>query len=322
MPKGKNNAFFLVCPYNLYGNRREYCMDLRFLEDVLILLEEGNMTRAAARRNITQPAFSRRIRAFETWLGVEVLDRGVNSVEISQALSENEVEMRALVGRIEDLRGKIAQFSPTGPTISIAAQHAPIISTFPSMMVHAQHHFPAMKFRLRAGNLRDCVSMFMRGEVSMLLCYESENAGPLPFGDTIRRELWGLDYLVPVIGGKLRYTVKVDGDIPANSPSIVYPVSSYFGEFLQSAARPFGTSAFSNNPVCESAFSSGVKELVLDGIGVGWIPFSMAHREIENGSLISLANVLGKEPLKVTLYANKTDGPSNALLDIWATAQP
>jgi hypothetical protein len=48
----------------------------------------------------------------------------------------------------------------------------------------------------------------------------------------------------------------------------------------------------------------------------------MAHREIENGSLISLANVLGKEPLKVTLYANKTDGPSNALLDIWATAQP
>ena len=60
----------------------------------------------------------------------------------------------------------------------------------------------------------------------------------------------------------------------------------------------------------------------MHGIGVGWIPFSMAHREIENGSLISLANVLGKEPLKVTLYANKTDGPSNALLDIWATAQP
>ena len=60
-------------------------MDLRFLEDVLILLEEGNMTRAAARRNITQPAFSRRIRAFETWLGVEVLDRGVNSVEIGRA---------------------------------------------------------------------------------------------------------------------------------------------------------------------------------------------------------------------------------------------
>ena len=40
-------------------------MDLRWLDDVLILLEEKNMTRAAARRNITQPAFSRRIRGFE-----------------------------------------------------------------------------------------------------------------------------------------------------------------------------------------------------------------------------------------------------------------
>ena len=31
-------------------------MDLRWLEDVLILLEEGNLTRAAQRRAITQPA--------------------------------------------------------------------------------------------------------------------------------------------------------------------------------------------------------------------------------------------------------------------------
>ena len=46
-------------------------MDLDWLDDVLVLLEEGNMTRAARRRNITQPAFSRRIRGFEDWLGTD-----------------------------------------------------------------------------------------------------------------------------------------------------------------------------------------------------------------------------------------------------------
>ena len=61
-------------------------MDLRWLEDVLILLEEGNMTRAANRRNITQPAFSRRIRGFEDWLGTPVLERKVNSVARTWAL--------------------------------------------------------------------------------------------------------------------------------------------------------------------------------------------------------------------------------------------
>ena len=75
-------------------------MHLQSLDDVLVLLEEGNLSRAAARRNITQPAFSRRIRGFEDWLGVEVLDRHTNRVDISQALISNEGEIRALIARL------------------------------------------------------------------------------------------------------------------------------------------------------------------------------------------------------------------------------
>ena len=105
-------------------------MDMQWLDDVLLLLEEGNMTRAAARRNITQPAFSRRIRGFEDWLGVTVLQRGTNRVDISAALVSNEVEIRALVARLKDLRAKIAHFDPASSTVSIAAQHAPIFLRF------------------------------------------------------------------------------------------------------------------------------------------------------------------------------------------------
>ena len=34
--------------------------------------------------------------------------------------------------------------------------------------------------------------------------------------------------------------------------------------------------------------------MILNGLGVGWLPFSMVHREIENGELISLRNQLGQ----------------------------
>ena len=64
-------------------------MDMQWLDDVLVLLEDGNMTRAAARRNITQSAFSRRIRGFEDWLGTTVLQGGTNRVDISAALVSN-----------------------------------------------------------------------------------------------------------------------------------------------------------------------------------------------------------------------------------------
>lgn len=294
-------------------------MDMQWLDDVLVLLEEGNLTRAAARRNITQPAFSRRIRSFEDWLGVTVLDRGTNRVEISSALLSNEVEIRALVARIRDLRTKIAHFDPASSTVSIAAQHAPVFSTFPDMALRAKPHLPAVKFRLRAGNLRDCVTMFLRGDTSMLLCYESGNAGPLPFGDTIRRALWGMDYLIPVVGGPLRYAVKDTGDLPADTPAIVYPENSYFGEVLKKGGRSFSTRGLTTNPVCETAFSSGVKELALKGIGIGWLPYSMAHREIENGELISLANLYGREQLEVAIYADTADETAVALLGIWAS---
>lgn len=295
-------------------------MDMQWLDDVLVLLEERNMTRAAARRNITQPAFSRRIRSFENWLGVEVLERGTNRVGIRAALTTNEAEIKALVSRIRDLRTKITHFDPARSTMTIAAQHAPVFSTFPDMALRAKHHFPGLTFRMRAGNLRDCVSLFLRGDANMLLCYESENAGPLPFGDSIQRALWGVDYLVPVVGGPLRYAVKDDGDLPQNTPAIVYPENSYFGEVLNKGARAFGTQEFSLNPACETAFSSGIKELVLKGIGIGWLPYSMVHREVESGDLISLANRFGTEPLALAVYADTTHQMAVSLLKVWTTA--
>lgn len=292
-------------------------MDLKWLDDVLILLEEGNMTRAAARRNITQPAFSRRIRSFEGWLGTDVLHRGANSVEISSALRANEPELRALNNRIRDLRGKITHFDPANSTISLAAQHAPVFSTFPDMAVYAKLRFPGLKFRLRPGNLRDCVTMFLRGDASILLCYESETAGPLSFGDNILRVLWGNDLLVPVVGGGLRFSVREDGTLPRDAPAIVYPEDSYFGEVLIASERAFATRVYSENPFCETALSSGIKELVLAGTGVGWLPYSMVHREIECGDLISLAHELGQEQLKIALYADIEDEVAMSLLDIW-----
>lgn len=293
-------------------------MDMQWLDDVLVLLEERNMTRAAARRNITQPAFSRRIRSFEHWLGVTVLDRGTNRVDISAALFSNEAEIRALVTRLRDLRAKIVHFDPASSTISIAAQHAPVFSTFPDMALRAKRYLPSLKFRMRAGNLRDCVSMFLRGDTSMLLCYESDKAGQLQFGASIKRAVWGMDYLVPVVGGPLRYAVRDQGDMPDDTPAIVYPDNSYFGEVLRKGERAFATQGLCSNPACETAFSSGIRELVLKGIGIGWLPYSMAHREIENGDLISLANSYGKEPLEVTIYANSNDEMSLSLLDVWA----
>lgn len=294
-------------------------MNLRWLDDVLVLLEEKNLTRAAARRNVTQPAFSRRIRSFEDWLGTPVLERGKNRVGLSQALRANEAGIRTLVIRIEELRNQMLTFDPASSTITIAAQHSPIHATFPEMAVLAKHAFPSLKFRLRAGNQRDCVSMFLRRDADVLLCYEADDDNPLPFGETIKRSVWGTDHLVAVIGGRLRFTVSSEGTIKDNLPAIIYPMSSYFGQTLSKRACPFGTRAMSSNVACETAFSQGIKELVLKGLGVGWLPLSMSYKEIESGELIALTSLYGRVPLQYALYAHADNAVASDLLDLWAS---
>jgi DNA-binding transcriptional LysR family regulator len=293
-------------------------MDLRWLEDVLVLLEEGNMTRAANRRNITQPAFSRRIRGFEDWLGTPVLDRKVNRVDLSPSLAANEPEIRALTARIHELRGRISTYDPASTTTTIAAQHASIYSTFPDMALRALQEFPSLKFRVRAGNQRDCVSMFLRGDATMLMFYEAEGAAPLPFGDTVKRGTWGDDRLVPVVGGSMRYAVAGDGSIPGDSPAIIYPEESHFGSMFGGAEKPFATRSQTVNPVYETAFSNGIKELALKGLGVAWLPVSMTHQEIESGALVSLSGRYGSLALNIVLYADMQDDTASTLLGVWS----
>ena len=297
-------------------------MHLQWLDDVLVLLEEGNLSRAAARRNITQPAFSRRIRGFEEWLGVKVLDRGTNRIEVSQALLSNEKEIRALIARLRELRTKIGQFDATRTTMAISAQHAATCSVFPDMALRARALMPGVQFRIRAGNLNDCVSMFLRGDTSMLVCYEAKSIGILQFGPDIHRGLWANDYLVPVVGGALRYKVSDAGEIAIDTPAIVYPNDSYFGQVLQRSQRSFGTLGTVANPFSVTAFSSGVRELVLKGLGVGWLPFSMVHQEIESGALISLANRYGQEALQVAIYADNKVEITKMLIDMWTKDIP
>lgn len=293
-------------------------MHLQWLEDVLVLLEERNLSRAALRRNITQPAFSRRIRGFEDWLGVQILDRRANRIEISEALTANEAEIRALILRLRELRTRLIQFDPMTTTLTIAAQHASFCATYPEMALRARTQFPGLRWRARAGNLNDCVSMFLRGDAGLLLCYEAENVGTLQFGSDIRRGVWGKDYLIPVVGGNLRYKVKLTGDVPDDIPAIAYPDESYFGEVLAKNQRQFGTLNACENPFAVMAFSSGTREMVLKGLGVGWLPISMVYRELESGAVISLAGTYGQEPLEAAVYVDTKVPLAEELLRIWA----
>lgn len=60
-------------------------METQLLEDLITLAETRSFRRAADRRQISQPAFSRRIKSLEEWAGVRLVDRSSQSVQLTPA---------------------------------------------------------------------------------------------------------------------------------------------------------------------------------------------------------------------------------------------
>lgn len=291
-------------------------MDLRWLEDVLILLEEGNLTRAAQRRGITQPAFSRRIRAFENWLGQDILDREVNRVKILDSARNSEAEIRALIQRLNGLQKKMSFSGAEQKHLTITAQHALALSMFNDFVTLVNTEIEPMTYRLKTGNQPECISTLIRGDADILLCYEALNDPKLPFDDTFHAMTWGDDTLVPVVGGALMSSVHADGSSQEPIPTITFPKHTFYDRALTSAPL-VSYKDVEHDPrfkvVCESSFSAGVREMALNGIGLAWLPLSLVSQEIKSGKLRNLSDVYGSVELKITLYA-RPEGELNNII--------
>src|SRR5262245_23948825 len=58
-------------------------MELKWLEDFVCLANVGSFWKASQERHVSQPAFSRRIRALEDWLSVALVDRSSYPVTLT-----------------------------------------------------------------------------------------------------------------------------------------------------------------------------------------------------------------------------------------------
>lgn len=79
-------------------------MDLRQIHCFTVVAQEGNISRAAARLHITQPALSRKIHALEARLGLTLIERHGRGIRLTPAAEELLPRLSELVTRAEGIR--------------------------------------------------------------------------------------------------------------------------------------------------------------------------------------------------------------------------
>ena len=105
-------------------------MELKWLEDIIVLLEEKSFSKASERRNVTQPAFSRRIKNVEDWLDCKIVNRGTQPITISDSAWSLEPEIRALAKRMYELKGRFRSADKHLSRLDIASQHTLAVSAY------------------------------------------------------------------------------------------------------------------------------------------------------------------------------------------------
>jgi LysR family transcriptional regulator, hypochlorite-specific transcription factor HypT len=279
-------------------------VELKWLEDYLALVDSKNFTVAASVRHLSQPAFSRRIQALEAWLGVELLDRSKKPPRFSRVAIEHETTLRSLVNQIYQVRSQLQSVGRDQTSLTVAAQHSLLVTPFlPRFLEKLAATIKNLSYSVVSENMETCVARFLKGEVDMLVIYETQaTRSPIPDHLSQRKAL-GTDEMV-LVAHPLIVQQHRSGLRHSVLPLLAYPMSSFFGEVVWSEVLPRVLREQKATIVCESSFAVGLREMALACTGAAWLPRSIVLKDLNSGALIHMDTISEAIAMQVVAHVS------------------
>lgn len=276
-------------------------LELKWLDDYIALIETGSFSAAAVRRHVSQPAFSRRIKMLEDWLGVTLIDRARKPLQFTPVARDNQLKFLHLVARIYEFRAILKSESLDSAGITIAAQHTLAAVYVPGFLARLRQLGVDQNFRIRSENRPDSVAMLLRGEAEILITYETQQLPSNISAQLAQRHVLGQDELMLVASPPLHKVLRrvAAGD---RVPMLCYPPDSFFGQVVRAEALPDLMRRQQVIVCCVSEFTMGLRELALIGQGAAWLPASLIQDDLAHGRLVPLNDLGHSVSLEIVAF--------------------
>ncbi|WP_116091781.1 LysR substrate-binding domain-containing protein [Sphingomonas crusticola] len=280
-------------------------MELLWFEDFLALVQTENFSRAAEQRNVTQPAFSRRIRVLEDWVGVPLFARHSHGVTLTAAGTALRAGVEETVRRIHQLRTEAREASgKEAASLYFAATHALSFTFFSRWMRELERDTaPLGTIRLVSDTMQACEELMLRGQAQFLICHH-HNAAPEHFElAQFRSAQVGEDILSPVTAPDSDGAPLWRLDGAKDTPFLGYSGESGLGRIL--AAQNFAARGVRLQTVLSAQLATALMTMALDGRGVAWVPRSLVEPEIAAGRLVRAGDESWDVPLEIRLFRSR-----------------
>jgi DNA-binding transcriptional LysR family regulator len=275
-------------------------MDTRWLQDFLALAEARNFTRAAARRNTSQAAFSRRIQSLEAWAGAALIDRGTFPPTLTQAGEQFRIHAGDLLGRLAEARSEIEGKPVFGRDhVRVALPYVIATSLFSDWWQRwtAQGHATCA---LVHGNVIDLVGSLVSGSADIMLAHETAQQPIHLDPEGFERLVIAQDTLKPWFSRTAQARGwSLPGSEPRPVPLLMYSPGIYFARLvdlvIEAAPNPLA-----GVRVAESDMSDVLAGMASAGLGVAWLTASTKARLAPD--LIEAASSGWSLPLSVVAF--------------------
>jgi DNA-binding transcriptional LysR family regulator len=273
-------------------------MDATWLDDFVAVIREGGFSRAAEQRAISQPAFSRRIRCLEEWVGTPLFDRTARTIQLTAAGERLKPFAEEILRQLETgRRDAVSAAHATTETLLFASTHS-LSLTFFSPWLRALESQQALmsSIQLTADSMQGCERVMIDGLAQFLLCHAHPAASSRLSADRFRSVVLGEDVLVPVAAPLLARTATL-----RSGPFLAYTASSGMGRILRAAWEEGNRPALAE-PVFSSHLATVLAMMARDGRGISWSPLSLVAEDIAAGRLVQLGGKADEVRIEIHLF--------------------
>lgn len=266
-------------------------MNLSWLEDFLALAASGNFSRAAEERHMTQPAFSRRVRALEEWIGADLFDRSSQPAQLTATggwLLPQAQELLARVAALPPQARAMAQANAT--TLRLAATHALSLTFVPRWLQSLERHMSRGPIRLVSDVLERCEALLAQRQVQFVIAHAPA---------ATRGELDAAGVPSLVIGSDLLLPMIAPG--APERALLGFSEESGLGRIVRQALGS-ELAAAGLRPVFTAYLASVLKTMALEGRGLAWLPASLVREELAAGRLQVTGPAHWRIAIEIRLY--------------------
>jgi len=276
-------------------------MEIDWLEDFLALSSAGVFAKAADARNISQSAFTRRIKNLEYWIGTPLFDRSVHPVVLTAAGVGFRPVAHEMINTLSTARAEAKGLvRREGEVLEFVALHTLAISYFPKWICRIGEAVGPIKSRVVAENFSGCVEAILSGSSDFMLCYHHPTVPMITDDARYPSMKIAEDQMVAVSG------VSSDGGVLFDLQADLFPLLSYTSDSFLGKMTALILERTGLNTRAEFRYENSVGEALkaacLEGMGVAWLPRVAIEQELADGKLVKISTPESENPISIHLY--------------------